>query len=262
VNAEIITSSSNITLKRARKARNHVQDCLAEGPKLIHEALDAGLQVDALLIDQAASEAHAGTIERAIRAGARALNLASNLFSSLSPTVSNQGILAICQQPAQLPLDQVLSEPGAKIILCDAIQDPGNLGAIVRTALGMGVSAVSMLPGCANPFADKVIRGSAGAVFHQPLCLTSAEQVSQLCQNKQITLIGLDAGAETPLKRMQAASPVALVLGNEGHGFSREVGQLISIWQRIPLNPRSESLNVAVAAGIAMYELFGNRGDR
>ncbi len=139
------------------------------------------------------------------------------------------------------------------ILILDQIQDPGNLGTLLRTALALGWEGVMATPGTVDFFNDKALRASQGAIFHLPFCYKTPEEILSWSQKKQLPLWVGDAGGE-PLAKASCKAPLALVLSNEGQGLSdwiKPVGKKISI----PLQNNVESLNVAAAGAILLYTI-------
>jgi TrmH family RNA methyltransferase len=257
---EEIRSGNNKSLKMLRKAANHREVCLIEGPKLFDEALKAELRLEFVLISEEMEQDYSSLLQRSEKVSGRLFKAPRRIFDKVAATVTSQGILALGENPAIHPAAEARSQLFNKPVILDAIQDPGNLGTLLRTALAFSASAAVLLPGCANPFNEKVIRASAGAVFHLPLVRATAEELQAAAESHDFQLVGLDAGAETELKACAAVRP-AVIIGNEGHGFSEEIRPLIDYWVHIPSDPRSESLNAAVAGAIAIYQLFGRVGE-
>lgn len=159
-----------------------------------------------------------------------------------------QGLLA----EVDLPLTQNVDDKNFVLIL-DQVQDPGNLGTLLRTALALGWEGVIATPGTVDFFNDKALRASQGAIFHLPYAYKTAEEIISWSQEKQIAVWVGDAKG-TPLSETPFQSPLALILSHEGQGVSgwaQKIGQKISI----PLQNKVESLNVAAAGAILLYEI-------
>jgi TrmH family RNA methyltransferase len=136
----------------------------------------------------------------------------------------------------------------------DAVQDPGNVGTILRTATALGAAAVLAMPGTVDLWNAKVVRSAMGALFHSPAFMSTWAEVDTFRARHSVALWGADAGG-TPLERLQPPERLALLVGNEGAGLTPEgrarVDQIVSI----PIDSTVESLNVAVATGILLYQL-------
>lgn len=206
-----------------------------------------------------------------IQAGAEAIPVAPHVLDSLSERDVSQGLAAtfalsslehsldelVQIAPSTLPAFQP-SNPALPhlLLLLDKLQDPGNLGTLVRTADAVGVQGVILLEPCVDPFDPKTVRGTMGSLFTVPFARTKngPESLAQLAQ-KGYRLVGADGRqGELPWPGDVLAGPVALVLGNEARGLSPELRPQLHAYVRLPLAGHAESLNVSVAGGTLMYE--------
>jgi TrmH family RNA methyltransferase len=176
-------------------------------------------------------------------------------LEQLADTQHPQGIIAVIRMPAwtlaQIRLD------GGPVLVLDGLQDPGNTGTILRTALGLGAAGVVALPGTVELSNPKVVRGSMGAVFHLPAVELGVAEFLAWAGDRGVTLLAAEANG-APIGSVPIRRPVAIVLGNEGAGLRAEIrqaGRAVAI----PLARGTESLNVAVAAGILLYEVTRDR---
>jgi len=154
--------------------------------------------------------------------------------------------------PRAWRLDDIAIDDRAVLVVLDALQDPGNVGTIVRTALALGARGVVALPGTAELANPKVLRASMGALFRLPSVAASEAEVTAWLARNRITVVAT-AAAGTPLATATLPRPLAFVLGNEGAGLVSGLGRDAALTVAIPLAPGAESLNVAVAAGIFLY---------
>jgi TrmH family RNA methyltransferase len=184
-------------------------------------------------------------------AAARRVTLARGLFGAISQTVTPQGVLAIARVRESTPIDAIAAARGRRwpLVVLDRVQDPGNVGAICRTAAAAGAPALAVLEGCADPYSAKAVRASAGNVFR----LT----VARAAWNDLRTLDGYGASASggTPLAQSPIENAGMIVLGSEAHGLSRTDLKLVTI----PLSDGVESLNVAAAAALILFEIRRRR---
>jgi RNA methyltransferase, TrmH family len=209
---------------------------LLEGPRVVRQAVAAGVHLDLLALREGD--------ELAIAAD-RTVVLARGLFGELSQTQTPQGVLAIGRATLASPAVAIAAarSAGWPLLVLDRVQDPGNVGAIARTAAAAGAPALAILPGTADPFGAKAIRASAGHVFNLVVAEASWEDLDGL------RCLGADAGG-TPLNEADLASAGALVLGSEAHGLSRRLETVA-----LPMAAGVESLGVAAAAAILLYEV-------
>lgn len=174
--------------------------------------------------------------------------VSTSVLKKISGVEASEGVVAELAVPAAQPLDLF-----SKIVVLDRIQDPGNLGAIIRSALALGWEGIYLLPGCCDPFNDKALRAAMGATFCLPICSGTWEELSQLCQKNEAQLVVSDMEGEDVAKvRFKKA---ALVLGNEGQGVAIPA-HLAHAKVKIPMHASFDSLNVAVAGAILMYALM------
>jgi TrmH family RNA methyltransferase len=174
-------------------------------------------------------------------------------FASAAGTDSPQGILAIAEVPSRSLA--TLDLPGrARLLVLDAIQDPGNVGTIVRTAAALGAAATAALPGTVDLWNAKVVRSSMGALFHHPAISCTAAELGTFLRDTGTELWAADAGGET-LGGARPPDRLAIALGNEGNGLSSFIAGTASRTVGVPIVAGIESLNVAVSAGIFLYEL-------
>lgn len=174
-------------------------------------------------------------------------------FASAAETDSPQGALAIAETPLRR-LEDIVLEPRARLVVLDAVQDPGNVGTILRTSTALGAAAVLAMPGTVDLWNAKVVRSAMGALFHSPAFMSTWAELDTFRARHSVALWGADAGG-TPLERLRPPERLALVVGNEGAGLSPEGRERVDQSVSIPIGSTVESLNVAVATGIFLYQL-------
>ena len=174
-------------------------------------------------------------------------------FASAAETDSPQGVLAIAAVPPH-SLDSLEIAPVARIVVLDAVQDPGNVGTIMRTAAALGAAAVVAMPGTVDLWNAKVVRSAMGAGFHLPTCGSTWDALHAFRHRESFALWGADA-AGTPVFELKPPDRLALVVGNEGAGLSDDARQRMDRLVALPIERTVESLNVAVATGILLYQL-------
>ncbi len=221
---------------------------------MIAEALDSGFSPAAVLTTPA-FEASAQGVALRQRLGRPAVLVEESLLSELADSDSPRGALAVITL-RRCGIEQVPVHGNATFVFLDRIQDPGNLGAIARVAEAFGVHAMILAPGCVHPNHPRALRGSAGSLLRVPV--TRGVTVGAL--NERLASVdplwaGLVAHAGDPIPEQRPAGALVLVLGSEAHGLSKESEAMVSRRWRLPLSGRVESLNVAVAAGIALFAL-------
>ena len=248
-----ITSKDNAFIKKIRKAsRGNSEFFILENEKLIREAFIAGFKAEVLALSFDLIEKHQELVKLAEFENTRIISVNTKLFGSLGNTVTSQGCIALFSQKYVTP---EFSGGKGLFVVCDGIQDPGNMGAIIRSALGFFATAVIMLPGCASAFNSKTIRASAGACLQLPIMQMDQEQLKFFFLANNISSYALDAEAEKAINQEDYASNCAIIVGNEGAGIREETRGMIDAVLRIPTDERLESLNAAVSLSLLLYEI-------
>ena len=244
-------SASNAKVKLLRRLAHQraVRDSeklfVVEGPKLVEQALDGGW-IEAMF----ASPAHAPRYS-----GAHVL--ADDLLDRVLDTVTSQGVAAIAKQRTVSLDDVPLDGP---ILVLAGVSDPGNAGTLLRIAEGVGAAAVLFSAGGVDPFSPKCVRSSAGSIFRVPVVSGGVlvETLEQLGA-RGVRRVGTSAGAGEPYHQADLTGPIALVLGNEAHGLAPEAEPLVDGFVHIPMVGRTESLNVAMAGSVILFECLRQR---
>lgn len=238
-----------------RSGRERRGLALLEGVRLVEEALAAGLVLRGAITSAALEGTPRGVaLKAALQATGTTLEEVSDAdLDRLAATDSPQGVVAAVV-PRAWRLDEVSLGPAGTVVVLDGLQDPGNVGTIVRTALGLGAAAVLALPGTAELTNPKTLRATMGAAFRLP-CIPVADQrlMTWLAQQRVALWVGAMDGEA--LDGRGGAGPLAIAVGNEGAGVSTDLLLRADRRVRIPLAPGAESLNVAVAAGILLWEV-------
>ena len=244
---QVITSRKNPLLQQvkrlltSRKAREEAGLFVADGTKLLAEAVRYFPGLDTVILSEG--------VEAEVPESVRLVRVPSDVMASISPMETPQGALFLCRLP-----EKKAFEPKPGSLLLDGIQDPGNLGTILRTADALDIP-VALLEGCAAPYSHKVVRASMGAVLRTQPVQTTWEQAQKDCVSAGIP-IGVTALSdrakdlrEAPLQKM------AVVIGSEGRGVRQEILDSADAELIIPMNAHCESLNAAVAATIVMWQM-------
>ena len=240
-----------------RSAREAERAFVAEGAKVVSEALAAG-SIEALFVDPtAAGPVEQAVIERAFAAGCRVYELEKGVLERVAGTVTPQPILAVVAA-VDRPLGQ-LGRDGL-ILICADVRDPGNLGTVLRSAEAASVRGVVCSDGTVDPYNPKCVRASAGALFHVPLVVGgNTVQVLGELGAWGLRKLGTSARGGQTLWDTDLTGPVALVLGNEAGGLPPSVDAALDGHVTVPIEGRSESLNVGMAAAVLVYEAARQR---
>jgi RNA methyltransferase, TrmH family len=238
-----------------RKAREKHSLFVAEGVRSVEELLRSGLTVrGALIAPQLASAPRGEALRRQLdQSRIEVAEVSEKDFRSAAETESPQGVIAIGEVPAR-SLDTLEIPAVCRVLVLDAVQDPGNVGTILRTAAALGATATIALPGTVDLWNPKVIRSSMGAQFHHPALHAESADLFGFLQRERIDLWAAEANGE-PLDGARAVQRLAIVVGNEGSGLSADIRARADRTISLPIARNVESLNVAVAAGIILYEL-------
>jgi len=255
----IIRSRSNPLVRRLRALKEKAggELMLLEGPKLIEEALASGIAV----VEAAASPRLAvrGGLVDAIRARGVAVRLVDEgVLASLSEVETSQGILALARRPA---FDEARLYEGTPLVLVAAgIQNPGNLGALLRTAEAAGATGAYLTDGAADPFSWKALRGSMGSAFRLPhrRRLTTADALARL-EAHGVRVVAADPRGALRYDEADLRRPVAILLGPEGAGLAPAARSRAAASVAIPMARGVDSLNVSVAAGVLLFEAARQR---
>ena len=240
---------------RRRKAREKRSLFVAEVVRSVEELLRSGLPVDGALVAPQLMPAPRGQALRSglDAAGVEVAEVSEKDFRSAAETESPQGVIAIARIPAR-ELETLELGRRSRLLVLDAVQDPGNVGTILRTAAALGTAATIALPGTVDLWNPKVIRSSMGAQFVHPVLHTSVPQLLAFLEKSDVELWCADSTGE-PMSSTAAPERLAIALGNEGAGLSPEIRRAARHTISLPISSTVESLNVAVAAGIILYHL-------
>ena len=249
---ERITSRKNPLLEHVRKLdsaayRRQTGTFLCDSPKLVDEALHHGVAVQCVIA------ADGVPFPDHLPDAVRRVSVPADVMTSVSPLPTPQGTLALCALPALSPPDSL---PDGRYVVLDGVQDPGNVGAVLRTADAFGCTGALLLPGCADPYSLKTLRASMGAVFRLPLYTVTLPQLSALLDGAGLPLYGTALRHDTVDVRSRDLRRCALVIGSEGQGARAETLALCRETLRIPMTPHCESLNAAAAAAVLLWEAY------
>lgn len=228
-------------LLSSRKERESAGLFVADGTKLLEEAVRWWPGLDMVILSDG--------IEAQIPANVRLVRVPQEIMEYISPMQTPQGALFLCRLPEKREF-----VPQAGMLVLDGIQDPGNLGTILRTADALEVPVV-LLEGCADPYSHKVVRSSMGAVFRTPVIQSTWQQVKTGCKTAGIPVAVTALSERAEDLRSALLETMAVVIGSEGQGVRREILEEADRELIIPMNPRCESLNAAVAATIVMWQM-------
>jgi RNA methyltransferase, TrmH family len=265
MNYSKITSSSNPKIKevmdiKRRKSRAEHASFIIEGPHLLEMAIAANTSISEVFFTEIFSRKEEGQriLRQLSNCTARIYEVAVHLLHKLSETETPQGIIAVATH-GSLPLNGLRLRDNPLLVVSDGIQDPGNLGAIIRTADAAGADGVVILPGSCDVYMQKVIRATAGSLFNIPVVYAAVDELLDWLHAHKINLAVMASGAEASFFEADLDKPVALIFGNEAHGVQEDLKKAADMVLSIPIYGRAESLNVAAAAAVCLYEAVRQR---
>ena len=240
-------------LGRERKYRRSTGEMLCEGEKMLQEAVASGAQIQTLLVREGREDClPAGLLAQLEQSGTALYSAPDALFCTASGVETPQGVVFSCVQP-QWGADAL--DGKNQVLLLDGLQDPGNLGTILRTAEAFALGAVVLCEGCADPFAPKVVRSTMGAVFRLPCVTLPLETAIARLRRAGLPVYATALHADSvPLSAVQLGR-AAVIIGSEGRGVSSAAIGQSDRRVIIPMKGRAESLNAGVAAAIVIYEM-------
>ena len=242
-----ITSRKNPLLQQvkkllsSRKAREEAGLFAADGTKLLEEAVKYYPGLDTVILSEG--------VESNVPENVKVIRVPADVMESISPMAAPQGALFLCRLPEK---ETLMAKSG--MLVLDGIQDPGNLGTMLRTVDALDIPVV-LLEGCADPYSHKVVRSSMGAVFRTPVVQSTWTEVQAACKAAGIPVAVTALSDRASDIRDADVSKMAVVIGSEGQGVRKEVLDSADAELIIPMNPHCESLNAAVAATIVMWQM-------
>ena len=242
-----ITSRKNPLLQQikkllsSRKTREEAGLFVSDGTKLLEEAVKFCPGLDTVILSDG--------VEATVPDHVKVIRVPGDVMESISPMQSPQGALFLCRLPEKTEF-----APKKGCVILDGIQDPGNLGTMLRTADALEIPLV-LLEGCADPYSHKVVRSSMGAVFRTPVIRSTWAEVQSACKAAGIPVAVTALSDRAKDIRSAELSQMAVVIGSEGQGVRKEILEAADAELIIPMNPKCESLNAAVAATIVMWQM-------
>ena len=248
---DVITSLQNERVKLARslqerpRARRKYMMIAVEGTRLVRDAWGRGRRPEFVLYDP--ETADTTLISQMIKARLSMLAVSAEIMAYVSDTEQPQGIVAVFP----LPVPPMPKNP-RRVLICDAIGDPGNMGGLLRSAAAAGVEVVLLSPDCADPYNPKALRAGMGAHFRLPVVEATWQEIATFCE--EITVFAADAEGAQDYDAIDWTQRWALIVGNEAHGLGEKAQELATAKIRIPMAAETESLNAMVAASIILFE--------
>jgi len=259
---DFITSNHNLLIKEIkgleiRKNREEKGLFIAEGLRFVEESVKEKALIDKIVVSNAFLEGKSGmdVMDRIHNIGLPCYVVSDKIFKEISDTRTPQGILAVIKKKDALIGDIIKSNN--KIVMLESLQDPGNMGTIIRTADAAGMTGVVLSKGCVDVYNRKVLRSTMGSIFHLPIHRTDdfIGAINEL-KAKGIKVYASHLDGNINYYDINDYNNIAVIIGNEANGISDEAAMAADCLIRIPMPGRAESLNASVAAGILMYEVL------
>ncbi len=233
-------------------------ECAVEGVHIVEEAIRSGLHLRAVLFSES-GQARAGRLLPQLASQVETLLLPDKLFTSVVPSDTPQGVAALVRMKSYALPDLFGTETGGLVVAVAGVQDPGNLGTILRSAEAFGASGVLLGENTVSAYNSKVVRASAGSIFRIPLVKQELGTALPVLRERGLRLLATSSHKGTLVNEAKLASPLALLVGSEGAGLPREIMAQVDEVVVIPHSPKVESLNAGVAASIVLYEAARQR---
>lgn len=251
----VLTSRKHPLVKEFRDlAKGGGPAMLLDGWHVISEALGAGVMIDTLAISGTLAGPDRTLLDRVRRTGAEIVEVAETVMNALSPVKSPTGVVARAARP-RLEAKVVLKPSPALVLSAIGVQDPGNVGAIIRAAAAAGCTGIMVDEASADPWGWKALRASMGSVFHVPV-LRNPNVMNSIdaCRTGGLQIVAAVPRNGTSMYELDFSRPMALLLGAEGTGLPQTLLKAADARVSIPMSASVESLNVAVAASLLLYE--------
>ena len=255
---DIISSSQNNLVKKlkllsTKKGRKRFCEFIVEGAKFVSCVPD-NWEVTGIFV----SESFYNSDEYDEFSSSKNIVLKDNVFDGVCDTITPQGILAVVKTN-EFALEELFNDKKAFIVVACNLQDPGNLGTLIRTADAAGASGVIISRDSADIFSSKVVRSTAGSLFNIPIVICNVEEAVDALKKRDINVIATDLSAKNSPYETDLNNPLAILIGNEANGISKELLKLADLRVKLPMIGGAESLNASVASGILMYEVLRQR---
>jgi RNA methyltransferase, TrmH family len=256
-----VAGRHNALIKEVRRAfaRGELTatgECAVEGVRIVEEAIRSGLHLRAVLFSES-GQARAGRLLPQLAAQVETLLLPDKLFTSVVPSDTPQGVAALVRMKSYA-VEDLLGE-GGPVVAVAGVQDPGNLGTILRSAEAFGAAGVLLGENTVSAYNSKVVRASAGSIFRIPLLKQELKTALPALREHGLRLLATSSHKGTPLPEGELTLPLVLLVGSEGAGLGHEIMDQVDEVVAIPHSPKVESLNAGVAASIVLYEAARQR---
>ncbi|NLY42668.1 MAG: RNA methyltransferase [Clostridiaceae bacterium] len=265
---KVITSSSNKLYKHIKSLsiksnRDKNGEFIIEGIHLVEDALKARAPVRSIVVSESfiKKEEHKNVLGALLDLKLPIYQFPDRLFKEAAQTETPQGILGIVSVQSIVVEDILLRDKGSPLLIfCDSVQDPGNVGTIIRTADAAGADGVILSKGCVDVYNPKTVRSTMGSLFHIPIVkVEDSIKTLEYLKQRGIRIISSELGSRMYYFEVNMEEGVVIVIGNEAKGVSKEVSGMADYHVKIPMCGGAESLNAGIASGILIYEAVRQR---
>lgn len=253
---QTITSPDNSLVKHIKKLqtksyRTKTGEYLLEGYRLVHDAIENGVKLKNIIVADTFDASEFSHLDLTV--------MPEKLFNQLKTTVNSQGIMAVATMNERTFNENTVKD-GNFFIYLDGIQDPGNLGTIVRIADAGGVDGVMLSKTCVDIYNPKTIRSTMASMFNVPVYENCETDTLKMLKNNGFDLVAGSLEAKCSHYEVDYSNHIVVVIGNEANGITDEVMSMCNVPVKIPIYGKAESLNASVACGILVYEILRQRG--
>jgi len=262
---EQITSTKNNKVKtwaslKQKKFREQTGLYLAEGIRLVEEAVESNAPIEEVLLS---GDIDGGKFDKilngAVSMGAKLYEVNESVLEHVSDTQSPQGVIAVLRKTEGDVNAFIANKEQPLYLVLDAIQDPGNLGTMIRTADAIGATGILLGKSCVDLYNPKVVRATMGSLFHLPIFTADLAQLLPALKERGVNIVGTSVDAEQAVYQSNLTGATALVIGSEAHGLTPDIQALVDTQVVLPMPGRAESLNAAIAASVVLYEALRQR---
>ncbi|MCC5910511.1 MAG: RNA methyltransferase [Clostridiaceae bacterium] len=265
MNEDRITSQNNPLVKHIKalhrkKNRKEYRQFVVEGIRTLKDYMHQDVAIDYVLYSNKLQSLHGGIeLYESLHKKYKCHEVSDSIITELSDTENPQGIVAVVNMPkyslVDLPLDKDIF-----LLVLDRLQDPGNIGTIIRTAVAAGVDGIILTKGCVDPYNSKTIRAAMGALIHVPI-IETVENLEwiEVLKNKGVQLIGSSLDTQHTYLDIDYSGKLAIIIGNEANGIEQTLLDQMDTLIKIPILGNIESLNASIAAGILIYKAIEGR---
>jgi TrmH family RNA methyltransferase len=266
---ERITSTRNSRVKdwaalKQKKFRETTGLFLIEGIRIVEDALESNAPIETVLVQEdLIPSGKADKILNLLQSqGLELIEVTQPVIEHMSDTKTPQGVIAVGRQFQHDPVGLISGKENPLYLIIDSIQDPGNLGTMIRSADAVGATGVFVGSDSVDIYNPKVLRATMGSLFHLPVLETPLSEIFQLLKQNHVKVVGTSTEAEKDLFGADLTGGTAIVIGSEAHGISEEIRQYIDTWTSVPMPGKAESLNAAIASSVILYEALRQRKTR